>query len=181
MEGLIVMGVCGLIAAAIASSKGRNVVGWFFGGFFLGLIGIVIVAVISNKKAEEEQRLHTAREQRRLREQLRQERIKTEAFRRSAAARLDAHDQHLGLDTRAAQALPLGQQPAAQLTAGTAPAGQTLWYFEVNGETQGPVNEQQIRGLLRTGRITASTLLWNEALIEWTPLSQVPTFRSATP
>ena len=30
----------------IASKKGRSVVGWFFGGFFLGLIGLIIVACL---------------------------------------------------------------------------------------------------------------------------------------
>lgn len=173
---LVIMAICGAIAAVIAANKGRSAVGWFFGGFFLGLIGIIVVAVISNKKQEQEQRLHVAREQRRLREQLRQERIKNEAFRSTAAARLDAHDQHLGLDTRGAAALPQGQQAAAQLTSG---AEGTLWYFEVNGETKGPVNEAQIKSLLRAQQISPNTLLWSEDLAEWTPLRQVAAFRMA--
>src|SRR5262245_8301344 len=109
------MVVFGCIAAAIANSKGRSSVGWFFGGFFLGLIGIIIVAVLPNLKEQKFKEEAVERENRRLREQLMQEQIKTEAFRRHAAARLDAHDTHLGIDTRsAASALP-GANPQLAL------------------------------------------------------------------
>ena len=33
----------------IAGHKNRSVVGWFFGGLFLGLIGLIIVACLPNK------------------------------------------------------------------------------------------------------------------------------------
>jgi hypothetical protein len=104
---LIVMVVFGAIAAAIASSKGRSVVGWFFGGFFLTLIGVIIVSVLPNLKEQRSKEEAIERENRRLREQLVQEQIKTEAFRRHASARLDAHDSHIGVDTRSiSTALP---------------------------------------------------------------------------
>ncbi|MCE5326760.1 MAG: DUF4339 domain-containing protein [Planctomycetaceae bacterium] len=100
MIQLVIAAICGTIAGAIASSKGRSVGGWFAGGFFLGLIGIVIVACLANLKEQAQQQEFAENERRRLREQLRQERIKTETFRRHAAARLDAHDQLAGVDTR---------------------------------------------------------------------------------
>ncbi len=111
MEGLaiqlVIMTILGGISAAIASSKGRTPVGWFFGGFFLGLIGLIIVACLSNLNEEQSHRDHQSRENRRLREQLRQERMKGEAFRQHALSRLDSHDQQLGVDTRQTyQALP---------------------------------------------------------------------------
>ena len=34
----------------IAGNKNRSVVGWFFGGLFLGLIGLIIVACLKPKK-----------------------------------------------------------------------------------------------------------------------------------
>ncbi len=43
-------------------------------------------------------------EQRRLREQLRQERLRNQSFQQYTAARLDVHDQALSLDTRSADA-----------------------------------------------------------------------------
>ena len=117
MEGLyiwlVVRAICGLIAVAIASSKGRSQVGWFFGGFFLTIIGIIIVAVLPNLTEKKRREEEIALENRRLREQLIQEQIKTEAFRRHASARLDAHDEHLGMDTRSATALPAPEMNGA--------------------------------------------------------------------
>lgn len=34
----------------IASSKNRSAAGWFFGGLFLGLIGLLIVACLPRKE-----------------------------------------------------------------------------------------------------------------------------------
>ena len=117
MVQIIIMLVFGGVACAIASSKGRNAVGWFFGGFFLGLIGVIIVACLSNLTAERAYRQQTESERRRLREQLRQERLKSDAYRRHSADRLDTHDQILGVDTRSGAALPGGAQ-RAQLPGG---------------------------------------------------------------
>lgn len=103
---LIVMVVLGVITAAIASSKGRSVAGWFFVGFFAGCIGTIIILCMSNLKQERAYREQVESEQRRLREQLRQERMKTESFRQYSLSRLDSHDQILGVDTRSAAALP---------------------------------------------------------------------------
>lgn len=179
---LIVMAICGVIAAAIAARKGRSVVGWFFGGFFLGLIGVVIVAVISNKKQERERELRLRQQHRRLREQLRQEQIKSESFRRHAATRLDSHDQVLGVDTRSAVALPPpppeGQLAAPAAVAAAQPQQETLWYYEVNGQSTGPVQEAEIKSLLHDSQLSGASLLWNEDIGEWTPLSKIPQFRA---
>lgn len=48
--GIIVTVVSMIICPIIAHSKGRSAVGWFFGGFFLGGIGIIIVACLGEKK-----------------------------------------------------------------------------------------------------------------------------------
>lgn len=111
---LIIGLICGVIAAVIASSKGRNVAGWFFAGFFLGLIGIVIVACLSNLNAQRAYRRQFEQSNHRLREQLRQERMKGDAFRQHSMSRLDAHDQALGTDTRSLGPM-LGSTPRAQL------------------------------------------------------------------
>ncbi len=34
----------------IASYKGRSIVGWIFGGFILGLIGLIIIACLPTKE-----------------------------------------------------------------------------------------------------------------------------------
>lgn len=113
---LVIGLICGGIAAAIASGKGRSVVGWFFGGFFLGLIGIIIVACLANLNEQRAYRRQVEQSNHRLREQLRQERMKGEAFRQHSMSRLDAHDHALGVDTRTLGPM-LGAEPrAAQLT-----------------------------------------------------------------
>ena len=104
---LLIMAIFGGISAAIASSKGRNTVGWFFIGFFFGCIGLIIILCLSNLLEDQARWDAQAVEQRRLREQLRQEQLKNETFRQHTAARLDVHDRTLGIDTRAASVPPL--------------------------------------------------------------------------
>ena len=182
---LVLMVICGVIGAMIASHKGRSAFGWFFGGFFLGIIGVIIVAVLPNLKQQRESQARAAQESRRLREQLKQERVKFEAFRRHAAYRLDAHDEAIGVDTRSGQVLPAAR-PAARLAEGAPalqqrpPAPGRLWYYEVNGETRGPVPEAEIRHLLEARQVGANTLVWCEDLGEWTPLGKIRFFGSAS-
>ena len=111
--GLVVGLICGLICVAIASSKGRNAVGWFFVGFLIGIIGLIICACMSNLNEEKARFAKIEQDRRRLREQLRQEQLKGEAFRLHAAQRLDAHDRSLGVDTRQTTGLLVGG-PAEQ-------------------------------------------------------------------
>jgi len=193
---LLIMTVCGIGAAMIAAYKGRSRVAWFFGGFFLGLIGLIIVAVLPNLNKERAFRGHVAQENRRLREQLKQERVKNEAFRRHAIARLDVHDETLGLDTRVPTALP-GARPAARLPQGNValpavqsgadlpmraqaaqpvPPPQRLWYYEEHGDTRGPVTEARLRTMLAAREVATETLVWCEDLGEWTPLGAIRFF-----
>ncbi len=67
---LIIGAGAGAITAAIASSKGRSGVGWFFVGFFLPCIGIIVAIAMSDLKEQEKQRQAMTNEQRRLQEQL---------------------------------------------------------------------------------------------------------------
>ncbi|MBS3733696.1 MAG: DUF4339 domain-containing protein [Phycisphaerae bacterium] len=184
----------GIGAAAIASHKGRSVVGWFFGGFFLGVIGIIIVAVLPNKTLEQQRLHHAERERRRLREQLRQERIKSEAFRRYTSERLDSHDDVLGIDTRTRDALPDGTvaEPHQLASDGPPPVSNRnrigparlgpnphapIWFYERHGQATGPVSAQDIRQLLCGGSITDATLIWSQDLGEWTPAADVDAFK----
>jgi len=173
--------ICAACAAAIASRKGRSTVGWFFGGFFLGVVGIIIVAVISNRKELETERRRTAEERRRLREQLRQEKMKNEGFRKYTMGRLDSHDKALGMDTRPADALLTG--PAEQGQAGAKPLPEpdddkAVWYYELQGAAKGPVTRSDIKAMLLSKTINGSTLVWTEDLGEWTPVSRTTLLRN---
>jgi len=121
---LILCVISAVICGAIASGKGRSVVAWVLLGLIFTWIAILIVACLSNVKEHQAQLQRAERDRRRLREQLRQERQKTESFRQHAAARLDVHDQTLGIDTRSAQALPgSGYDPRRTLDAPRDPQG----------------------------------------------------------
>ena len=187
--------IMGAICSAIASSKGRNAFGWFFAGL-LGIVGIVIIAVLPNLKVEEARRQAQEIENRRLREQLRQEKIKSQTFQTHATRRLDAHDQHLGIDTRpelgagagapVAQLDAPGKEPINDLAqaAATSPAAApapAAWYYEKDGQSLGPLPASDLLRLLETGGITGDTLLWSATCSQWTAARHLPQFSPFIP
>ena len=156
-----------------------------FGGFFIGLIGVIIVACLSNLKEEESRRAEAERERVRLREQVRQEQSKNEVYRQHSTQRLDAHDNALGMDTRSPEALP-GQSSSGRALGSlqehqdVAPPplrpGPAIWYYERNGQSRGPVPEEEIRTLLRQGTISRDSLVWCDGFTDWTPVRDVEAF-----
>lgn len=48
--GLIVTVMSATACPFIAYNKGRSAVGWFFGGLFLGAIGLIIICCLSSNK-----------------------------------------------------------------------------------------------------------------------------------
>lgn len=183
--------ICAVIAGAIASSKGRSVVGWSICGFLIGLIGVIIIACQSNLKEQKAQVQRAERERRRLREQLRQERQKTETFRQHAVARLDAHDNHLGVDTRSTRALPGDSQDPLRALANAntqahspeaLPAGPTnsligtLWYYASGSQAQGPVSEMEMHHLINSSTINSATMVWTEGYADWVRVDEVSAF-----
>jgi len=92
--------VFGGICAAIANSKGRSPIAWFFVGIFAGCIGLIIILCLSNENERMAQLEAQNVQNRRLQEQLRQEQMKSESLRQHTLSRLDRHDDVLGIDTR---------------------------------------------------------------------------------
>ena len=188
---LIIGVVLGFIAAAIASNKGRSGVGWFFAGFFLGIIPIIIVACLSDLKEEQNRYRRDADEKRRLREQLKQEQLKNEAMRQYTVERLDAHDEALGIDTSQTQtqiALPGAPAPAPQLASSGAAVEQTYtevapvptvvptteWYYSNDPSQQnGPYSQHEIEQLIAAGEISSHSLVWNANLVEWAMAGEI--------
>jgi len=181
--GLIVGVICGIICALVADSKGRSAVGWFFLGFFFGIFALIAVLIVSNRKEVEEKFAHSEMEQHRLREQLRQEQLKNEQFRKYTQVRLDVHDRELDIDTRhvgplfdqnnVQPALPDTQQSAEEiLRAGTGPRAQG-WYYQQQRNAIGPVSFDEVRNLIQRGTIDTATRLWHKSLADWTPAVEV--------
>jgi hypothetical protein len=184
--------IAAVICGAIASHKGRSVVAWALLGFLFGIFALIIVAVLPNLAEQAARDNYVNEENRRLREQLRQERIKGESFRQHATARLDAHDNKLGIDTRQlGPALAAGAQSAAQLTAGgdrtydlvipdgNSPDDVPRWYYGQEGRTLGPVRTSEIAALIRQQVVTPQTLLWSDSMTDWLPAAKVPAFYSS--
>src|SRR2546421_3789867 len=184
----LIMGlICGGACALIAHGKGRSPIAWFFIGLVLGVIGVVMSLVSSNRRQIDYTRIQQDQENRRLREQLRQERVKHETLREYTMRRLDAHDQVLGVDTRSLQALttdnPQNLLPTAELanpaspTPAPEPPHSDAWYFEQNGETRGPVPPEVIHAMLAENRLSGTTLLWSDHLPDWRPAALIPEFQ----
>lgn len=48
------------------------------------------------------------------------------------------------------------------------------WHYAVGDEVRGPVAEEELEGLLSSGRLPPDTLVWRAGLAEWTPASRHP-------
>ena len=83
--------------------------------------------------------------------------------------------------------LAVGQQIAASLGgAGQAPAPaatpagppplppQEQWYVGVGGQQQGPFDRGALAAQVRSGGLTAGTLVWKQGMARWVPAQQVP-------
>lgn len=199
--GLILNIVFGGICAVIANGRGRSGVAWFLLGFFLGCLALIILLVIPDLRVEQERHSRVARENRRLREQLRKDRMVADARHEDAQRRLQAHDRALGVDTSPARPDLLAgspqqdcgwqiqgqmQQPAGPATptggkpfvhpAGGVPNPEHAskqWYFADHDGRQGPVSFQILRSLWSQRTITPQTYVWTEGMSDWAAIASV--------
>lgn len=177
---LVVRLVFGAVCAAVAISKGRSPVGWFFGGLFIAIIALIIVACLSNLREQMELARIQDNTNRRLREQLRQEQMRVEALRAHTVARLDAHDATLGVNTRsiapAIGSLPPPTRTGPGQPAGVTPPGDgTAWFFfDAACGKEGPMSIAGLRTEIMKGRVSRDTPVWHEGLADWTPAAQIP-------
>lgn len=44
------------------------------------------------------------------------------------------------------------------------------WHYSTGGQRVGPVSEDQISGLIKTGKINDESMVWNRSLPEWQPI-----------
>lgn len=49
-----------------------------------------------------------------------------------------------------------------------------LWHYVQNGKANGPVPEEQLRGLLASGTLRPSDLVWHEGMAAWTAIQTLP-------
>ena len=165
----------GVICAIIAANKGRNAVGWFLIGFFLHFIGLIIVCVVSNLKEEQARYHRAAAERRRLREELKMERMRAKKFESLANRRLDVHDRALGIETAEEHAPPeLARPVTAGAIAGPAKPKTDSWYYAPDGrDAIGPVSLDALADAYRNGQFGSADLVWKSGWKEWRALGEV--------
>jgi hypothetical protein len=55
-------------------------------------------------------------------------------------------------------------------------AKSTMWYYIVNNQQQGPVDNRKMQQLMQDNIINANTLIWQEGLPNWAPLQSTPLY-----
>ena len=93
----------------------------------------------------------------------------------------------MGLGMGFAMANRMIQSPGMAAPAASAPppVPTVAWHMAVDGQTQGPFNDQQMMQGIQSGQLTPTTQVWNAGLSGWTTAGQVPQlsalFSSAAP
>ncbi len=182
MEVLLIYLAFGGVAAAIASSKGRNPVAWFFIGTFFSCIAIIILLCLPNLKEMKAKEERLEEENRRIREQVRQEQMRLEAFRQQTNLRLQQHDQALQLDTSPRADSPLGLGGNPGVPPSLPDAGQDgqrpVWFYVKGADRCGPVSLSALRALVAGGEINSDTLYWRNGLPDWQPGRNISELRA---
>lgn len=156
-----------IICAFVAHARGRSAIGWFLLGLIFVFLPLIALAVLPDLNEVERKESSERRKRDRLKEQVRQERQRREAFEDHTLARLDAHDRHSGIDTRAVAPPPLPAAPVAQEIEAE------IWFYEEAGQSRGPVTESNLRDKLDSGEIPRGTLVWCDGMTDWTPARRV--------
>jgi hypothetical protein len=161
--------VFGVICAIIANGRGRSAVGWFFIGFFLSCIGLVILLVIPDLAKEQFERSRRDAETRRLREQLRADRQLGDQRYDEVHKRLGVHDKALGVDTAPPPPSALGGAATGSQYA-AAP-----WYFDGGeGRRMGPLPFDDLRAAWRRSEVGPETFVWTEGMADWKRVRELP-------
>ncbi len=172
---LLILALFGWACAAIASSRGRSVVAWFILGCLLHVFALVLVLVLPDVAAQEENDSTLRDENRRLRERLRKDRQVADRRFREVDERLSVHDRALGVDT--VPRLPESPAPF------TGPARDRVlaqtWHWSDGRTPFGPIDGDELLELFDRREITVATLVWTPGMAEWRRLADVPELRQA--
>jgi hypothetical protein len=176
--------IIALIAASVASKKGRSTMGWFLLCFFTGFIppflfNLLILIFLLISADLREQRTRHAQDsawRRRHHESMEQERVTNRNFREHVIKRLDRQDEALGLPP--ANDLPL-DAPAPPKEIVTYPMlGNGTWYLVLNGQERGPVKEEEVVVMLKRGELSGDTYAWSEGMQDWQRANTIGNFCS---
>lgn len=169
----VVLAVFGLIVALIAQSKGRSAIGWFFIGAIAPCIGLILVLVLPDLKAQDREKTRIERENRRLKERLRKDRQVADQRHSDTVKRLGAHDAVLGVDTaEAPEDAPPQLRPAA-----AAPTfdPSSRWHYAADAEADsvGPIDFTELCDAWSNGDLDENSLVWTKGMDDWLPIADV--------
>lgn len=72
----------------------------------------------------------------------------------------------------------MGAAPAGQMTPPPIPSQARKFFFVINGQSVGPMEQAEIRQGIAQRIIAADTLAWTEGMAEWKPANSVPELAS---
>ncbi len=177
---VVIRVIFGAVCALIASNRGRSAVAWFLIGALIACLGLIILLVIPDLKLQEERERLIALEHRRLREQIRKNRMVSDQRHAEVGRRLGAHDRVLQLDTgeEAGDDLPVSLPPP--LPANRPPDHRrSQWRYADGDRSSEPVDFARLQDLWRTAALTPDSLVWTEGLPEWWAIREVPGLEEA--
>jgi hypothetical protein len=186
MPYLVFALVLAVICAAVANSRGRSALGWFFIGFFFGIFALIVLFVIPDLKELEAREERLRDENRRLREQVKSHRMVADQRHERQERRLTVHDRALGVDTSSAPQLTDGEdgEPGTDavpppLPAAAAPTtadefAAASWRYAAGAQARGPVTFADLRALFVQGDVTPATLVWTPGMSEWLAVANLP-------
>ena len=144
----------------------------------------MILLVLPDLAVEEAKKARFHAKNRRLGEELKQERVKNQSFRGHVKARLDIHDAALGVDTREQESPIPVELPAPPMPPTASSINEAIetdlppegWFTALPGkEAQGPRSLQELKSMIIAGEIDGRTLLWNaDHDPEWLPMKETP-------
>ena len=54
-----------------------------------------------------------------------------------------------------------------------------MWFYAKDGNREGPVSLEELRGLIRQGILPLTTVVWSKGMREWRAANEVPEVISA--
>lgn len=172
--------IVALIAAFIASNKGRNALGWFIlclitSPFGLNIVFLIVLLILSDLNEIRGRHAVEAAWRRRHQESFDQERSLNRNFREHVIKRLDRQDEAIGLPPMDVEK-PIDIPPAPKEIVTYPMMGNGEWYLVINGKEQGPYPENEVITMLDNGKVSRDTYAWSEGMKDWVRANNIGNF-----
>lgn len=168
---LVMHGAFGLVCAAIAESRGRSGVGWFFIGAVFHCFALILLLVLPDERVRGQQLSKLRSENHRLRERVKKDRMKADQRHSQIERRLGAHDEALGVDTAESLEAPLSH---LELGMSESDLAAVSWFYLNGRDRVGPMPFQKLQRMWQDGYIEPNTYVWTAGQDDWQPIQAIP-------